>query len=68
MKPFLRTVVLVGLSCAASAQTVTGSLRGTVTDPAGSVVVGANVNLANELTKQIREFPTDANPSSSRNG
>ncbi len=30
-------------SCMAQAQTVTGSITGTITDPSGAVVVGAQV-------------------------
>jgi hypothetical protein len=45
----------------ANAQTVTGSLTGTVVDSGGAIVVGAKVQLTNEITKQAREFETQAN-------
>ncbi|HVW86151.1 MAG TPA: carboxypeptidase regulatory-like domain-containing protein [Bryobacteraceae bacterium] len=47
----------------ANAQTVTGSLTGTVADSAGAVVAGATVQLTNEITKQVREFKTQGNGS-----
>ena len=45
----------------ANAQTVTGSMTGTVVDAGGALVVGANVQLTNEITKQVREFITSGN-------
>src|ERR1700689_3258295 len=45
----------------ASAQTVTGSITGTVVDPGDAVVVGAQVHLTNQTTKQVREFLTAGN-------
>ena len=45
----------------ANAQTVTGSMTGTVVDAGGALVVGANVQLTNEITKQVREFSTSGN-------
>src|SRR5260370_17769870 len=45
----------------ANAQTVTGSMTGTVVDARGALVVGANVLLTNEITKQVREFSTSGN-------
>jgi carboxypeptidase family protein len=45
----------------ANTQTVTGSMTGTVVDARGAVVVGANVQLTNEITKQVREFLTSGN-------
>ncbi len=43
---------------AANAQSVTGSVSGTVVDSAGAVVVGANVQLTNDISRQVREFKT----------
>ena len=45
----------------ANAQTVTGSMTGTVVDAGGALVVGANVQLTNGITKQVREFLTSGN-------
>lgn len=45
---------------AATAQTVTGQLTGHLADPAGAVIVGAKVQLVNDLSRQIREFETDS--------
>src|SRR5215831_672306 len=42
-----------------SAQTVTGQISGTVTDPSGAVVAGAKVTLTYVLTGQQRDFVTD---------
>ena len=52
---------LLAMLPAANAQTVTGSITGTVVDSGGAVVVGANVQLTNEITKQVRGFATSAN-------
>jgi hypothetical protein len=43
---------------AANAQTVTGSVSGTVVDSGGAVVVGANVQLINDISRQTREYKT----------
>src|SRR5438045_4340119 len=45
----------------ASTQTVSGLITGTVVDPAGADVVGATVQLFNDVTKQVREFKTVLN-------
>jgi hypothetical protein len=42
-------------------QSITGQISGTVTDPDGAVVVGATVQLTNDLTQQVRTFTTEAN-------
>ena len=52
---------LLALLPAASAQTVTGSMTGTVVDSGGALVVGAKVQLTNEINKQVREFTTEGN-------
>ena len=44
----------------ALAQTVTGSITGTVADPSGAVIAGAKVALTNEVTKQERDQNTGA--------
>lgn len=43
----------------AAAQTVTGKLAGTVTDPSGAVIAGATVSLTNVLTSQARSQTSD---------
>ncbi|MGH9811293.1 MAG: carboxypeptidase regulatory-like domain-containing protein, partial [Terriglobia bacterium] len=53
--------LLFAVAPRASAQTVTGSVTGTVVDAEGAVVVGATVQLTNETTKQMREFKTQGN-------
>ncbi len=50
--------LLLALLPAANAQTVTGSVSGTVVDSGGAVVVGASVQLINDISKQIREYKT----------
>ena len=44
-------------------QSVTGQISGTVTDPAGSVMVGIRVQLTHDVSQQVREFTTEANGS-----
>jgi Carboxypeptidase regulatory-like domain/TonB-dependent Receptor Plug Domain len=50
---------LLMLSLAASGQTVTGTITGTVVDPNGSVIAGANVTLAHDQTNDKRDQPTN---------
>src|SRR6266853_4784258 len=52
--------LLLALLPTANAQTVTGSVTGTVVDSAGAVVVGAQVELINNVSKQAREFKTSS--------
>src|SRR5580698_3646958 len=52
---------LLALLPVANAQTVTGSMTGTVVDSGGALVVGATVELTNEITKQVRTFSTSGN-------
>jgi hypothetical protein len=52
---------LMALAADLDAQTVTGSITGTVVDSAGALVVGADVQLTNQITKQVREFHTSGN-------
>jgi outer membrane receptor protein involved in Fe transport len=44
---------------AVSGQVITGSLVGTVTDPAGATVNGANITLTNDATAEVRSASTD---------
>ena len=55
------TFILLALVPASHTQTVTGQISGTVVDPGGAVVVGAGVSLTNDVTKQTREYRSDAN-------
>ncbi len=51
--------LILSLSAVAFAQTVTGTVSATVTDPSGHVIVGAKVNLTNEQTGAIRSTTTN---------
>ena len=56
----------VVLACATTlvwAQTVTGLVTGTVTDPSGQVIVGATVTLINEATGDSRTTSSEQNGS-----
>ncbi len=53
--------LFLALMPVASAQTMTGQITGRLADPAGAMIVGAKVQLTNDLTKQVREFNTDSN-------
>ncbi len=59
-------LLLVALACstlavsAAFAQNITGSLSGTVVDPTGAVVVGADVTLTNEASRDVRRTKSNA--------
>ena len=57
---FLVAIVVVSLfvSTAASAQSFRGSIRGTVTDPSGSVIANAKVSAKSATTGQQREATT----------
>jgi hypothetical protein len=61
MNTFRKMLVFLGLALAANAQTVTGSIRGTVVDSGDAVLVGATVSLTNQITRQALEFLTDSN-------
>lgn len=52
--------LLLALVPAAYSQTVSGQISGRLIDAGGSVIVGAKIGLANDLTKQVREFTTDS--------
>jgi Carboxypeptidase regulatory-like domain len=59
MNTFRKMLTFLGLALAANAQTVTGSIRGTVAD-SGDAVLGATVGLTNQITRQALEFLTDS--------
>src|SRR5215510_3294801 len=52
--------LMLSLAPAAFAQTGTGSVRGTVTDPQGKAVTGAQVTMSNAETAYSRSVTTDA--------
>jgi hypothetical protein len=59
----LLLVALICLTLAVSnalAQNITGSLSGTVVDPTGAVVVGADVTLTNEASRDVRRTKSNA--------
>src|SRR6266481_147138 len=53
-------LVVVAFSCAAFAQFEKGAVGGTVTDPTGAVVVGAQVTVTSTDTGAARQATTDA--------
>jgi hypothetical protein len=59
----LSIVAALVLSAFASGQTFSGSIAGTVTDPAGAVVSGAKVQLKNVDTHDTRDSTADADGS-----
>lgn len=65
MKCIKTAVIVISLwlagTVAANSQTVTGSVTGTVTDPAGAVVAGAPVQLINNTSQQTRTGKTNGN-------
>src|SRR6266705_743695 len=58
MTPRLLALVLL-LPALSSAQTVTGTLQGTVTDQSGGVLPGTTVSARNRDTGQMRETVTN---------
>jgi hypothetical protein len=58
---FKLTVSLLGLVLAAYGQSQTGQISGVVDDPTGAAVAGAKVQAIHNLTKNTREFTTEAN-------
>src|SRR5437899_754445 len=56
-------LLLLAILPASYAQSVTGQISGTVTDPAGAVVAGAKVQLTHDLSKQVHEFTSESNGS-----
>ncbi len=62
MKKYLAAlfcIVLLLSGAVAVAQTITGSVRGTVTDPSGAVVAGAKVAVTNTATGVVTRTVTD---------
>jgi hypothetical protein len=55
---FLAAVVAIALAVPAAAQKITGTIRGTVTDPTGAVIAGAKVTVTNEGTGLTRSANT----------
>jgi hypothetical protein len=54
-------VILIGISYPAAAQSVaSGTVEGTVTDPTGAVIAGANVSIRNPITGYTQTATTDA--------
>jgi len=53
-------VLISFVALSAFSQTYSGGIRGTVTDPAGSVVPGAAITLTDEATQQVRSATTDS--------
>ena len=51
--------LLAGLSTLPG-QSVTGQIEGTLVDPTGAVIAGAEVRLTHVLSKQVKSFNTDA--------
>ena len=56
----LLTFALLALLPTANAQTSSATITGTVVDASGAAIVGANVQLTNDLTKLLNEFKTDS--------
>jgi hypothetical protein len=59
----IAVAALILLSASAWAQSFRGSIRGTVTDPSGSVIAGAKITAKNINTGQQRETTTGSNGS-----
>ena len=55
----ISVVLTLSFSFAAAAQQITGSIRGTVTDPAGATVPGASVSAMQLETGLMRTAVTD---------
>ena len=53
-------LLLLCVAASAVAQTATGSIAGTVTDPASAVVPSAKVTLTNRATAEKREMLTSS--------
>src|ERR1700754_1772892 len=56
----LSLAIVAGVSLCASAQSNSGTVSGTVTDPSGAVVPGASVEINNHVTGYKRTAKTDA--------
>jgi len=56
----LSLIVLLGCATLASAQQITGDIRGTVKDPSGAVIPGATVEITNtDQNAVLRTVKTD---------
>ena len=55
----IAAIVLVLANGVACAQTITGTVLGTVTDPTGNVIVGARVTVTNQGTRDQRAVTTN---------
>jgi hypothetical protein len=61
MRPFILSVSLLCLAaCPLAAQNPTAALVGTVVDPAGAVIQGAQVEIRNSDTNELRKADTNA--------
>ena len=62
MKCSLSSIACLALFLAAAvcAQTPTGTLQGTVTDPSGGAIASAKVKITNNATAETKELTTDA--------
>src|SRR5439155_15970053 len=60
-QPFRMLVCLLAIAMAAFSQSQTAQISGVVTDATGAVVAGAKVQAIHDLTKNTREFTTEAN-------
>jgi len=59
LKVVLLGAMVLALAVSLDAQTVTGELVGTVTDPSNAVVPGATIKITNAGTNSVRTFQTD---------
>ena len=55
---FLAVAVALVMAAPSFAQKITGTIRGTVTDPSGAVIAGAKVTVINDATGLTRSAPT----------
>ncbi len=58
-----KLLLLLVLPGALYAQSVTSQVLGTVTDPTGAAVAGADIRLSSTVSQQVRTFRTDTNGS-----
>jgi hypothetical protein len=56
---FCALIVFLGSARVGSAQELTASIRGTVTDPSGAAVPGAEVKATNQATRVVSTVPTE---------
>src|SRR5262245_50216853 len=57
----LLPICLFGVLTTVSAQTITGRISGTVTDPSGAALPGVSVKITNAATDLVRTVTTDGN-------